>query len=99
MAVADFAPVPCSRNRFPIEEFSFGLLSEYGLFEREVKIVLQIVAAFGSCAAAGLTEKILENIVEDIAEATLTAEIKASPRLVAHPHGRRYRIVVFYPGR
>jgi hypothetical protein len=38
---------------------------------------LQVVAALGASSSARLAEEVLENIVEDVAESTLSAEIES----------------------
>ena len=45
--------------------------------ERQIKIVLEVGPAFGPGAPARLAEKIFENIVEDVAEAALPAEVES----------------------
>ena len=55
--------------RFPSRDFKLGLFPVDGFFEGQFQIVLEVVAAFRSIAASLAPEKILEDVVEGIAEA------------------------------
>ena len=57
---------------FPSRDFEFGLFPVDGLFEGQFQIVLEVVAAFRPIAASLAPEKVLEDVVEGVAEAAST---------------------------
>src|SRR5215467_5283623 len=57
---------------FPPRDFKLGFLPEYAFLEGQFEVILEIVAAFRTIAAALPTEEIVEDVVEDIAESATT---------------------------
>jgi len=54
---------------FPSRDFEFGLFPVDGFFESQFQIVLEVVAALRPIAASLAPEKILEDVIEGVAEA------------------------------
>ena len=65
------------RTGFPARNFELGFLAEDRLFEGDLEIVLKVIPALGPGTATRLTKEVFENVVEDIAESTLAAEIES----------------------
>jgi len=57
---------------FPSRDFEFGLFPVYGFFEGQVQVVLEVVAALCPSTPSLPAEKILEDIVEGVAESAST---------------------------
>lgn len=57
---------------FPTRDFKLGFFPEDGFLEGQFEVVLEVVAALRTIAAALPTEEIVEDVVEDIAESATT---------------------------
>src|SRR5215471_2751571 len=57
---------------FPTRDFKLGVFPEDGFLEGQFEVVLEVVAALRTVAAALPTEEIVEDVVEDIAESATT---------------------------
>jgi len=80
---------------FPAWNLELGFLAVDRFFERDFEVVLEVVAAFGTAAAALSAEEIFEDVVEHVPESTSAAEIEAFESRAALRAGMAEHVIAF----